>query len=266
MSVEQILKSDYIISFGAFLNQDAPEINEAIIKSIAQNDAQFIYMHPMDNMDLKVYYSQFVKYEVGSEEGIASMLLDSFANDTSDEVKAYLDDFDIGYVSAESSAGEEEFEEMLKKAEGKKSLTLLIGDDVFSHARMPQIMQQLSLLNKYSNLNVIALDEGMNMLLSSPLSETIEEVEELKSYNGTVVYKYLSDKEEQLVGSESFARVAKINNQDSVIVKAFGEESTREFVVDKTLQGTIALLSSTKQYFSGYRYEQVKLEKVEINE
>ena len=124
---EIIAKSDYIITFGSFLASDNEIIKDSIIQAIAKNSAEFIYMHPVDNVDLRVYYSQIIKYEVGSEEGITALLLDTFIKHASSAVQEYIDDLDIGYISAESSAGEEEFEEALEKLEDKEEAVLIVG-------------------------------------------------------------------------------------------------------------------------------------------
>lgn len=269
MKIEEIIsKSDYIITFGSFLAADNVEIQESIIQAIAKNDAEFVYMHPIDNVDLKVYYSQFIKYEVGSEEGIASMLLDTFVKDANDSITSYVNDLDIGYISAESSAGEEEFEEALEKAESKNNKTLILGRDIFTHTRVENITKLLSLIKKYSDLNVVCLDEDSQTLLDALENEDLEEVDELNSYNGTVVYRtYGEENTDILVGSQSFARVAKIADKDEVFVNCAGEKIQKSFVVDKNLQGTIALCAvsnnDTSTLSHGYRYKQVKIEKVD---
>ena len=51
------------------LADNKEEVRNSIIESIAKTNAKFVYMHPIDNIDLKLYYTQFIKYEVGSEEG-----------------------------------------------------------------------------------------------------------------------------------------------------------------------------------------------------
>lgn len=263
-----ISSSDYILSFGSFLAADNEEIQEAIIEAIAKNSAEFIYMHPIDNVDLKVYYSQFIKYEVGSEEGIASMLLETFAQNPSPSVQAFLDDLDMGYISAESSAGEEEFEEALQRANNKSNKTLIIGRDVFTHERVENITKMLSIIKKYSDFRVISLQEEGQKILDEIRDENLDEVEELPSYNGTVLYRtYGEEKTDILVGSESFARIAKVSNKDDVFIHCAGEKTQRQFVVDKNLYGTIALCAmksdDSSSLSQNYRYKQVKIEKVD---
>ncbi|RXK02976.1 hypothetical protein CRV02_02310 [Arcobacter sp. CECT 8989] len=264
--IEKILNSDYIISFGSFLAQDNEQVKEAIIETIAQKNAEFIYMHPIDNVDLKVYYSQLIKYEVGSEEGIASMLLDTFVNDASEKIKDYLNDLDMGYISAESSAGEEEFEEACEKAEDKTSKVLLVGRDITTHERVRNIVKILSAINKYSDLDVICLDEKTQEQVESCNDEDIEEVEELDSYNGTVVYSIFDEQDcQKLVGSQSFARIAKVQDKDEVYLNYNGQKVKKQFIINDDLYGTVALcpiLDSNISFLTeNYRYKQVKVEK-----
>lgn len=269
MNIKEIIsKSDYIITFGSFLAADNIEIQEAIIKAIAKNSAEFVYMHPIDNVDLKVYYSQFIKYEVGSEEGISSLLLDTFVKKSDEKIQEYIDDLDIGYISAESSAGEEEFEEALKRGNDKSVKTLIIGRDIFSHERVENITKILSVIRKYTDFNVVSLDAQFQDILNEVVDENLEELEDLHSYNGTVLYRIYGEEDTDiLVGSESFARVAKVSNKDDVFINCCGQKVQRKFVVDKNLYGTVALCAMNSDDSSvlseGYRYKQVKIEKVD---
>lgn len=262
MSIEIVSKSDYIVCLGSMISKDSEEIKELIIKAIAKNSAEFIYMHPIDDIDLKLYSSQFIKYEVGSEEGVLALLLDYFTTNRSDELEDFIGELDIGYISAESSAGEEEFEEMIERASNKKTKTLILGEDLFTHERVENIKSMIKTLEKYSDLNIVLLKD-------IELEEkSLEEPEELDSYNGTVIYSYKDEKDDGFIyGSESFSRVAKISNEDKIKVNYKNESIEKIFKLDKNLQGTIALCgikNSDESFLShGYRYKQVKIGKVE---
>ncbi len=272
MNIKEIIsKSDYVLSFGSFLAQDNLEIQDAIIEAIAKNNAEFVYMHPIDNVDLKVYYSQFIKYEVGSEEGIALLLLSTFVKDSNEKIQKYIDDLDIGYISAESSAGEEEFDEALKRAEGKQNKALIIGKDISTHERVEDIIKILSVIKKYTDFHVIALDEEYQKILNVTYDDNFDEVEGLDSYNGTVLYRtYGEENTDILVGSQSFARIAKVADNDDVFINCAGDRFRRKFVIDKNLYGTIALCAMPNDdetsLSEGYRYKQVKIEKAVDNE
>ena len=269
MDIKNIIsQSDYIITFGSFLAADNVEIQEAIIEAIAKNSAEFVYMHPIDNVDLKVYYSQFIKYEVGSEEGIASLLLESFVKNPDETTQKYVDDLDIGYISAESSAGEEEFEEAFDKTASKEKKTLILGRDIFTHPRVENITKILAIIKKQTDLNIISLDAQYQNMIDEIKDENLDDVEDLDSYNGTILYRtYGEEKTDVLVGSQSFARIAKVVNEDDVFINCGGERIQRKFMVDKDLYGTIALCAMNSDDSSslsqGYRYKQVKIEKVD---
>lgn len=262
MNLELVSKSDYIICLGSMISKDSPKMNDLIIEAIAKNEAEFIYMHPVDDIDVKLYCTQFVKYEVGSEEGVLALLLEYFTKKRSDELEEYLAELDIGYISAESSAGEEEFEEMVEKSSNKTTKTIILGEDLFSHERVANISSMIKVFKEFSGFNVILLSD---IILNA--SDELEDVAELKSYNGTVAYRYTSNDDEFIYGSESFSRVAKVANKDTISLHYKNEALQRVFKLDKNLQGTIALCgvkNDDESFLSqGYRYKQVKIEKVD---
>lgn len=262
-NLEIVSKSDYIICLGAMILRDNEEVKDFILEAIAKNEAEFIYMHPIDDIDLKLFYTQFLKYEVGSEEGVLALLLDFFTKNRSASLEKYLNDLDHGYISAESSAGEEEFEEMIERSLDKKTKTIIIGEDLFTHERVENLYSMIKAFEEFTDFNVVILtNDEINP------SETLEDVEELSSYNGTVIYKYNTEEDDSFVyGSESFARVAKVQDKDNIYLN-YGKDSLQKtFKLDKNLQGTIALCGVNEEDASflsrGYRYKQVKIEKVE---
>lgn len=268
MNRDIIANSDYIISLGSMLSRDNEAAEDAVLEAIAKNNAEFIYMHPIDDVNLKLYYTQFVKYEVGSEEGICSLLIEYFTNNRTEDIENFVNDLDIGYISAESSAGEEEFEDMVEKAKDKKSKTIIFGDDIFTHERVENISRLIKIFKEYTDFNIVVLSSEYASIIENS-NKSLDEVDDLKSYNGTVIYNYVDEKDssDTLLGSNSFARVAKVNDGDKIIVNFKNEKSEKTFKVDKNLQGTIALCAmgeSENNWISdGYRYKQVKIEKVD---
>ena len=87
--LELISKSDFILSFGTFFD-DNVDVKTSILQSV-KNGAKFVYAHPIDNPTLKSFYSQFIKYEVGSEEGICGLLLATFAKNCDETTKNFID-------------------------------------------------------------------------------------------------------------------------------------------------------------------------------
>lgn len=266
MNKNIILESDYIICLGAMISNQAPDVKDLLIESIAKNDTEFIYMHPIFDIDLKLYQTQFIKYEVGSEEGVLALLLEFFTKNRSENLEKYLAELDIGYISAESSVGEEEIEEMLEKSSGKKKKIIILGDDIFTHTRVENIAKMIRILDKFTDLEILVLNEENAKLLETS-SHNVQDVQELNSFNGTVVYNTLLDEKDKkfVIGSESFSRVAKIANGNKIILNLGNKTITKDFKLDKNLQGTIALYYDELSE-NEYKYKQVKIQKAEMNE
>ncbi len=263
-----ILKSDYILSIGTFLSFNNEDLKSTIVQTIKKNEASFIYLNPIDNFDLKKYYSKLTKYEVGSEEGIVALLLYTFVRSSNERIQTYIEDLDIGYISAESSAGEEEFEEMYEMSLSKKNKIIILGEDIFTHARIDNIIKICSLIQKYSDFNIVCLNTQFQNLLNEYINtklQDIKDVNELNSYNGTLVYP-IKHSENILVGSNSFANLAKIKHGDEVLVEFDNQTLKKSFIINDNLQGTIALCSilnnDDNNIFKGYCYKQVKIKKV----
>ena len=263
---ELISKSDFIISFGSMLADNKEDIRNSIIESIAKTNAKFTYMHPIDNIDLKLYYTQFIKYEVGSEEGICALLMDTFIKECDEKTRKFINDLDLGYISGESSAGEEEFEESYSNYLEAKNKLLIIGDDLIEHEKIENIIKLLALIKKYTNFELIVLNEDLGNKINLCTNFDLEEIEELKSFNGTLVYKLIDEQQnDELIASKTFANIAKVANGDEIYINSKDEKIKRTLKVDETLNGTIAILKvkNSNDIFNGYRYKQVKIEKVE---
>lgn len=263
--IEQIAKSDFIVSFGTMLADNKEPIRNSIIESIAKTDAQFVYMHPIDNMDLKLYYTQFVKYEVGSEEGVCALFLDTFVKSSNEQIQNYIDDLDLGYISAESSAGEEEFEEAFENSKNCEFKTLIIGDDLICHERVENLVKMLAIIKKYTDFNLIVLNDELEKKVNECEDLTLEEVAELKSFNGTLVYTLIDEQnDEYLLASQTFANIAKVKDKDEIAFSLNSKEIRKTIKVDEKLNGMVSLLKVAKEdeMPNTYRYKQVKIEKV----
>ena len=264
---EIIFKSDFILSLGTMFPNNKIEIKNSIIESIDKNNSQFIYMHPIDNIDLKPYYKQFIKYEVGSEEGILALLLETFVKESNENIQNYIDDLDLGYISAESSAGEEEFEEAYDNSLNCKFKTLIIGNDLIEHPRVENIIKFISIIKEYTDFNVIVLNNDFEEKINACTNLELDEVEELKSFDGTVIYNIDEQNySEDLIVSKSFAQIAKVIDKDKVYLNYKDSKVQKTIKIDEKLQGTIAIskiAASSEELFKGYTYKQVKIQKVD---
>ena len=131
--------SDTIITIGTRVATDNPKVQAYINKMIKNEGCQFVYMHPIDDISLQEKYTQYIKYEAGSEEGVLALLALFLITDAPIEYKEYLEDLDIGYLSGESSVGEEELELLAENLADKKEITLIVGDDITGHKNFENI-------------------------------------------------------------------------------------------------------------------------------
>jgi NADH-quinone oxidoreductase subunit G len=166
-TLKDIEKSDLIISIGSKVINDNQMVKYSMNIAQKSNRAKVVYMHPIEDSDFSHIATQFVKYEVGSEEGVVAMLLDAIlsSNESIDStVKDYIDSLDMGYISAESNVGEEEIDEVKKALIKSKNLSLVIGDDVLSHKNRVNIAKMVGLIEKYSDFKVLVVPNQINSL------------------------------------------------------------------------------------------------------
>ena len=267
-----VLNSDFIIVFGSMLNSTNEELSANVKQAVKENDAKIVYMHPIDDKKIQENSALYIKYEVGSEEGICALLLEYFSKNCDAKIKNYLDELDIGYLSAESSVGEEEFEDMVELSSNKTNKTLVLSRDLFTHEKIENITKLLAILNENSDFTIVVdplVENGNIELIKCSQAECPNEVDELKAYDGTVIYNYKQGENNKLIGGASFARVAKISNNDKIVIKHGNKFIESIFEEDSNLQGTIALnvidkneVNKNSWINEGYSYKQVKIEKV----
>lgn len=173
---ETIENSDTIIMIGTRISRDNPGVKYAVNKAVKKQRADFIYMHPIDDIALQNKYNQFIKYEVGSEEGVIALLASYLIKDAPAKLDEYLEDLDIGYLSGECSVGEEELELITKRLRRKQTKTLIIGEDIYAHPNAKNIAKLVGVIDKYSEFNVFLVPSSTNTLGVSLICDLDDEV------------------------------------------------------------------------------------------
>ncbi len=163
-SNESIKQSDAIIMLGTRIAVDNPSVKYSLNQASNYNRAQFIYMHSIDDLTLHDKYTQFIKYEVGSEEGVMALLASYLIKEAAPEHKDYLKDLDIGYLSGETSVGEEELELIEQRFIRTKNKVLIIGEDLYGHPKALNIAKIVGLVDKYTDFDVVLIPPQTNTL------------------------------------------------------------------------------------------------------
>lgn len=158
-TLEDVQQSDFVICLGTTPTSDNPVLRYALTAASKYRHAEIVYMHPLEDNVLSSIVTQYVKYEVGTEEGVAALLALMMIGDCVD-----LSDLDEGYLSGETSLGEEEVLRIAQKAKTSTTKTLIIGEDIISHNRHTSIIELLSLLEVYGGFRILLLPKNINTL------------------------------------------------------------------------------------------------------
>ena len=156
-------KSDAIIVFGSRIATDNPAVRYALTTAARHEGAKIAYMHPLEDALMQNVVSQFVKYEVGTEEGVIAMLAQAFlAKNGENDTNTYFERLDSGYLSAESNVGEEELAGIVKKFGRLKRKTLVLGNDLFAHPRAQNIARLAGRLAREAGFDVLLVPREVN--------------------------------------------------------------------------------------------------------
>jgi len=255
---------DLIISIGTLPSRH----NTTLFENLRASDANVVYLFTMEDPVLVEKSAFFSRYEIGSEEGVFALLAKSFLLHVKipEHIKNYFEELDEGYISAESNLGEEEIEEIEALYQEASNVLLVLGEDLVCHPRASAIAHLAGLIAKYGNVKLLVVGSTPEMIITSKNETVLDEVEELKSFDGVVVYQCpaMSEEEEHsLIGSAQFQMAAKVQNNDKINVTINQEVYPRTFVRDDSLKGVIALMPCAKAD-SSYPYHVVKIVKAEV--
>lgn len=249
------MNNDLVVIIGAMPSYD----DKALLKRI--ENARIALISVMEDTSLMERVDFFSRYEAGSEEGVISILTKEFLKEKKlpQELMEYFENLDEGYISAETNIGEEEIEELHSMIKSATSPLIVLGIDLFLNPRFENINKFINLLIKYSDVEVLPLGK-----VEKSEKEVPKEIEELESFNGTVVFSYKSDEDIGILrGSQQFGVAAKVQDGQAIEIKIENTEENRRFVLDNELKGTIALMPSAKESES-YRFKVAKIIKREV--
>ncbi len=214
-SIDAVAKSDGVIVFGGRIATDNPALRYAMTTAARHNGAKVVYMHPLEDALLQNVVTQYVKYEVGTEEGVAAMLAKTLLSeaDISEEIRRYFDDLDEGYLCAESNVGDEEFERISKTFARTKRKTLIIGSDLLSHGRAQNIARLCAMIEAYTDFSVVVAAPSVNTVGVSLICDLDADGANVKAvgYNAHGVYTMGSFGNVQL-------RLPALNSQEGTFV------------------------------------------------
>lgn len=178
-TLKKISESRAVIILGTKVNDDSPTVKYHINMASKWHSARVAYMHPLEDTEIQNIVTQFIKYEAGSEEGAAALLVDTLLRDVEvpKSIREFLDDLDIGNLSAESNIGEEEVDALRKSLIKKSGFSLVVGADLYAHPRAVQIAKLIALLEQYAGFNVVCVPPAGNAMGVSLICDLDDEAE-----------------------------------------------------------------------------------------
>ena len=163
-SMDAVKQADAIIVIGTRIATDNPMVRYAIRTASQHNGAKIVYAHPLEDTLMKNTATQFMKYEVGTEEGVIALLANELLknSDVDDETRSFLDDLDLGYLEAESNVGDDELKFMSKSFTRAQNRVLIVGSDIFAHKRAQNIAKLAAIIEKYTNFSLLVVPAEVN--------------------------------------------------------------------------------------------------------
>ena len=165
-SLDALADADGIIVLGTRILTDNPAVRYHITMASKRHNARVVYMHPMEDEAMKNVVTQFVKYEVGTEEGVLALLAKTLLDGKIDvkKIESFLKELDEGYLSAESNVGEEELEAVRNSLARCRRIALVVGEDCINHPRASQIARLAALFERFGGFSVLPVAPKTNSL------------------------------------------------------------------------------------------------------
>lgn len=213
-TLKALSESRGIIVLGSRINDDAPIVKYHINMASKRHRARVAYLHPIEDAEIKNIATQFVKYEAGSEEGVAALLAETLLKEVElpSSIRDFLDDLDIGNLSAECNVGEEELAALKQSLDKKSGFSLVVGADLYAHPRAEQIAKIIALFEKYAGFNVMCIAPAGNAMGVSLICELDD-----KNEGPSIGYNVLADFTLSALGDGDLDMPA-MNQQEGTLV------------------------------------------------
>jgi len=195
-----------------------------------KSDADII-LHP-------VKYGDSTTYEPSAEEAVMALIAKALTYDVvDDKTKQFFDDMDDGYLFSESNFDEFDIEKI--KSSLDKNNTLILGKDIYTHPKSENILKFANLLK----LVGFEVDNEMD-------NTDFDEIDELDTFDGSVVYVCDGDNDEILVSNQF--KIANKINSDTILV----DNKQKKVILDENLKGVFGIIF---EEYDKYPFKRVKI-------
>lgn len=213
----------------------------------------------------------YIRYEVGTEEGVVALFLYEFASKGADiKLSDFINALDYGYLSAETNVSEEELQIVKNAILKSKNPLLLVGRDILAHSHKANILNMLSALKAHSKCDILCESDSL------PQNYELESPQNLPEHNGCVIFvdylnsdsardsRDLQDSQDlkqipTLKISREFARAWRLSDKQELRFTLDSQEIRAICDLSENFSGIIGILRGTKGLKQNYPFKNISI-------
>jgi NADH-quinone oxidoreductase subunit G len=162
-------ESDFVVSVGVHLRNDAPGSKHAFNNIQKMNKGAGLYFHPIGDTLIPTFgksVSTFV-HAPGLEEAALYLILELFAdkNTLPKEAKEYLEKVSredlVGLLGNDPETFGATFDKMMKK---KERFSLMVGEDLYFHPKAENLANLVALIEQSCDMDIVIIPPKSNAL------------------------------------------------------------------------------------------------------
>lgn len=202
----------------------------------------------------------YVRYEVGTEEGVLALFLYEFAKNSADcLIQNFINALDYGYLSAETNVSEEEFIKLKNLISTCQNPLLIIGTDIAHHAQKSNILNIISALKAHSNLEILC-DEVL------PQNFALNQITSLPEHNGCVIFVAHDSRQNisqtpTLKISREFARAWRLSDRQEIRFTLDSQNIRAICDLSADFSGIIGILHGANGLKPSYPFKNITIAK-----
>ncbi len=162
-------ESDFIVSVGVHLRNDAPGSKHAFNNIQKMNKGAGLYFHPIGDTLIPTFGKSVATFAhaPGLEEAALYLILELFADKDTlpKEAKEYLGKVSredlVGLLGNDPEAFNPTFDKMMKK---KEHFSLMVGEDLYYHPNAENLAKLLALIEKTCAMDIVIIPPKANAL------------------------------------------------------------------------------------------------------
>lgn len=175
---EHLNASDLIISLGTNVKSDNPSLKFSINMALRLNKASCLYFHPVQDLALESMHKSLtsVVHKPLEEENIVFLLMHLLSDKTklSQDLTKHIESLmPTGFIGLD----EEKLAQFEKTVTGKKTISLIAGEDLLTHPAKANIARLLGILEQTSDVKIIIVPPRLNSLGVSLICELDSQIQ-----------------------------------------------------------------------------------------